>query len=325
MSDIILRAEKLSKRFPREEGFFFRPTRFINAVDGISFSVKKGESFGLLGESGSGKTTAGKLVLKLYKPDSGNIYFNLEDGQAALAAASAKQLKAFRRKAQMISQDPYESLNPRMTVSDIVSEPLLVHRAGTSAEIEEKVMSMLKRVGITPPEQYLLRYPHELSGGQRQRISIARALVMNPSFILADEPTSMLDISIRAGIIELLAELQEEFGISFLFITHDFAVARYVCGRIAVMYAGRILETGNTEEIIKNPLHPYTNDLLEAVPAPDGLKRRAAAKETAEDPPDGEICRYYPRCKRRTPKCENASHPELRDAGGGHLVSCFEA
>ncbi len=323
MNEKILKVENLSKRFPRGESFFFRPACFINAVDGVSFSVRKAESFGLLGESGSGKTTAGKLILKLYKPDSGKIFFNLNGKPSDITASSPRETKIFRRKAQMISQDPYESLNPRMTVFDIVSEPLLVHKHGNPGEREEKVAGMLRKAGVTPPEQYLFRYPHELSGGQRQRVSIARALVLNPSFILADEPTSMLDVSIRAGIIDLLGELQEEFGISFLFITHDFAVARYVCERIAVMYAGRILETGNTEEIIKNPLHPYTEALLAAVPSPEGLKRGAAAEETLAEEPDEDRCRYYSRCGRKDAECRKKPHPEPADAGNERFVSCY--
>ena len=323
VNETILKVESMSKRFPKGQSFFFRPACFINAVDGISFSIKKAESFGLLGESGSGKTTAGKLILKLYKPDSGKIYFNMDGEPADITTSSPRETKIFRRKAQMISQDPYESLNPRMTVFDIVSEPLLVHREGNPAGREEKVVRMLRKAGITPPEQYLFRYPHELSGGQRQRVSIARALVLNPSFILADEPTSMLDVSIRAGIIELLSELQQEFGISFLFITHDFAVARYVCKRIAVMYAGKILETGYTEEIIKNPLHPYTKALLEAVPTPEGLKREAPAEETPPGEPDRDICRYYSRCDRKDAQCRKKPHPEPDEAGAGRLVSCY--
>ncbi len=324
MDERILKVENLSKRFPKGQSFFFRPACFINAVDGVSFSVKKAESFGLLGESGSGKTTAGKLILKLYKPDSGKIYFNLNGEPSEITSASARETRIFRKKAQMISQDPYESLNPRMTVFDIVSEPLLVHKQGKPAEREEKVAGMLRKAGVTPPGQYLFRYPHELSGGQRQRVSIARALMLNPSFILADEPTSMLDVSIRAGIIDLLGELQEEFGISFLFITHDFAVARYVCGRIAVMYAGKILETGNTEDILKSPAHPYTEALINAVPVP-GVKRPLPREEHAPDAEaDMDVCRYYPRCPRKGSVCKNNAHPKLKHTGSGRQAACWK-
>ncbi len=323
MNNNILRTNNLSKTFPSGARFFFRPSGVVQAVDGISFSIKEAESFGLLGESGSGKTTVGKLVLKLYSPDSGSILFKTNGAMEDIANLDSAGLKQFRSKAQMISQDPYESLNPRMTVFDIVSEPLVIHRAADYREREEKVVLMLQKAGITPPEQYLFRYPHELSGGQRQRVSIARALILGPSFILADEPTSMLDVSIRAGIIRLLSSLQEELKISYLFITHDFAVARYVCRRVAVMYAGKILETGYTEDVIRNPLHPYTKALLAAVPVP-GKQRESAPTEAAVESSPENICRYYPNCGRKDAFCRNRPHPELKEMGGERCAACHK-
>jgi peptide/nickel transport system ATP-binding protein len=324
MSKVILNVKNLVKSFPKKETLLFRPSSFFNAVDDISFSIKTGESFGLLGESGSGKTTTGKLILRLFKPDSGKIFFDIKGNYTDITSEHSKELKAFRRQAQMISQDPYESLNPRLTVFDIVSEPLLVHRIGNSGSRMDSVCKSLEDVGIYPPERYLYRYPHELSGGQRQRISIARAIILNPSFILADEPTSMLDVSVRAGIINLLAELQENLKISMLFITHDFAVSRYICGRLAVMYSGKILEMGKTEEIIKNPLHPYTKDLLIASPDINKNIDSAPFEIVHEKKKTAGGCPYFRECTISEPYCGKYPPPKLKEAGCGRFAACHK-
>jgi peptide/nickel transport system ATP-binding protein len=244
-----------------------------------------------------------------------------------IATLEGRALKEFRRNAQMIFQDPYESLNPRMTIFDIVSEPLGIHGIGNIYEREERVAELLSLVGLTPPESFLFRYPHELSGGQRQRVAIARAMILNPSFIVADEPTSMLDVSIRTGVMNLMLDLREEFGISYLYITHDLAVARYMCDRIAVMYLGKIVELGPTEEVIQNPLHPYTRALISAVPIPDPTVERQPIeiKGGVSKPIDpAPRCRFYERCPIATERCTREDHPPLEDKGNGHLVACYE-
>jgi peptide/nickel transport system ATP-binding protein len=253
-SDSIVVVKGLTKHFSVGRGLFRREQARLHAVDDVSFDVARGEVFGLVGESGCGKTTTGRMLVKLTVPTSGDIFVDNED----ISAINGQGMREFRQRVQMIFQDPYESLDPRMTVFDIISEPLNVNHIGNLEEREERVAYMLSRVGITPPEMFFFRFPHELSGGQRQRVAIARALVVNPEFIVADEPTSMLDVSIRTGVMKLLAELQEDFGMSYLYITHDLAVARYLCDRIAVMYLGKIVEMAGAEDIIKNPLHPYS-------------------------------------------------------------------
>lgn len=261
------------------------------------------------------------MLVRLTNPTAGCIIINNED----IAAISGRAIRQFRQKVQMIFQDPYESLDPRMTVFDIVSEPLNVNHIGNLAEREERVAYMLSRVGITPPDMFFFRFPHELSGGQRQRVAIARALVVNPEFIVADEPTSMLDVSIRTGVMKLLAELQDDFGMSYLYITHDLAVARYLCDRIAVMYLGKIVEMAGAEEVIKNPLHPYTQALISAVPLPDPAVRRdvpnirGAVSKPINPPP---MCRFYPRCPAAKRICRDRDHPDLAEAAPGHFIAC---
>lgn len=335
-TETLVRVENLRMLYPVSTGVFARARSFIHAVDDVSFDIKRGEIFGLIGESGCGKTTTGKLLVRLITPTSGHIYLRVTqdpstDSQGEqfvdIATLEGRALKEFRRNVQMIFQDPYESLNPRMTIFDIVSEPLSIHGIGSVYEREERVAELLSLVGLTPPESFLFRYPHELSGGQRQRVAIARAMILNPSFIVADEPTSMLDVSIRTGVMNLMLDLREEFGISYLYITHDLAVARYMCDRIAVMYLGKIVELGPTEEVIQNPLHPYTRALISAVPIPDPTVERQPIEikggvSKPIDPPPR--CRFYERCPIATERCAQSDHPPLEDKGHGHFAACYE-
>ncbi|MDP6453147.1 MAG: ABC transporter ATP-binding protein [SAR202 cluster bacterium] len=322
----LVRVDGLTKRYPVATGFLSRNNSFIHAVDGVSFELAQGESFGLVGESGCGKTTTGKLLVKLTDPTEGSIFFN-EDGDATdIAKLKGRDLKRFRRRAQMIFQDPYESMNPRRTIFDTVAEPLSVQKVGGPMERLERVSEILELVGLTPPRTFLFRYPHELSGGQRQRIAIARALVIDPTFVVADEPTSMLDVSIRTGIMGLMESLADRLGVTYLYITHDLAVARYMCNRIAVMYLGKIVETGETEEVLHNPLHPYTKALLSAVPIPDpGQKRKVVEISGGVSMPIDPLprCRFYDRCPVATDRCRDDDHPSLEDMGSGHMAACY--
>ena len=324
----LVTVEGLCKYFPVTPGLFRRSRHFIHAVDGVSFQINKGESLGLVGESGCGKTTTGKLIARLYEPTDGHILLNdTELGQVDLAEVSGRSLKIFRRRVQMIFQDPYESLNPRRTIYDTVVEPLVVQGIGDIVEREDHVANLLEMVGLTPASSFMFRFPHELSGGQRQRVAIARALIINPAFIVADEPTSMLDVSIRIGVMQLMEELADVFGVSYLYITHDLAVARYMCQEIAVMYLGKIVEKAETEELLGNPLHPYTQALISAVPVPDPRLTR----ETIDikggvaqpiNPPDR--CRFYDRCLQADESCRDSTHPPLEEKGDGHMVACFK-
>ncbi|MEW5866068.1 MAG: ABC transporter ATP-binding protein [Bacillota bacterium] len=319
--DAILRVEHLSKYYPTSRGFLQRRRSLLHAVDDVCFEVKRQEVLGLVGESGCGKTTTGRLIARLTSPTSGRI---LVDG-VDLSGIKGPGMMEFRQKVQMIFQDPYESLDPRMTIFDIVAEPLNVNGIGNLEEREARVAEMLNLVGITPPSAFLFRFPHELSGGQRQRVAIARALVVNPRFVVADEPTSMLDVSIRTGVMNLLAHLREEFGISYLYITHDLAVARYLCDRIAVMYLGKIVEMAGSEEIIKSPLHPYTRALISAVPVPDPAVKRpvpdikGGVSKPINPPPR---CRFYERCPVAKGVCAELDHPELKEVASGHFAAC---
>jgi peptide/nickel transport system ATP-binding protein len=265
----VVTVKNLGKTFEQRGGFLARG-KALRAVDGVSFQIGRGQSFGLVGGSGSGKTTTGRMLVRLEEPSDGQIIF--QDGRKSfdVAGLRGKSLKSFRRRAQIIFQDPYESLNPRRTVYDSVIEPLRVHRIGGPRQWRRCAEEFLVRVGLAPPHRYLFRYPHELSGGQRQRVAIARALIIEPALVVADEPTSMLDVSVRAGVIGLLDELRHELGVSYLLITHDLAVARYLCDEIAVMQGGRIVEQGSVERLLSNPGHQYSKLLLEAAgAAPD--------------------------------------------------------
>lgn len=262
--EIILRVNNLKKHFPITSGIIFqRQVGAVKAVDGVSFDVYRGETLGLVGESGCGKSTTGRTILQLYKPTDGAVLFEGVD----LASLGAGEMRRMRRELQMIFQDPYASLNPRMNVGRIVSEPLVVHNVGTEAERKERVAYLLEKVGLNP--YYVNRYPHEFSGGQRQRIGIARALALDPSLIVCDEPISALDVSIQAQVVNLLEDLQAELGLTYIFIAHDLSMIRHICDRVAVMYMGRIMEMAETDELYDNPQHPYTRLLLSAVPIPD--------------------------------------------------------
>jgi oligopeptide/dipeptide ABC transporter ATP-binding protein len=322
----LVKVENLQKLFPVGRGIFRRATQFIHAVDDVSFEIASGESLGLVGESGSGKTTTGRILARLEKPTGGTI--GLQDGDQMLDVASIEKdgMKRFRRRVQMIFQDPYESMNPRRTIFDTIAEPLQVQGIGRLLDREERVAELLEMVGLTPAANFLFRYPHELSGGQRQRVAIARALVINPLFVVADEPTSMLDVSIRISIMDIMLSLARELGVSYLYITHDLAVARYMCDRIAVMYLGKIVEMALTEDLLGNPLHPYTRALLSAVPVPDPSYQRPAVEiqggiTKAIDPKP--VCRFLDRCPWATDQCRTNDHPKLVEMEPGHWVSCY--
>jgi peptide/nickel transport system ATP-binding protein len=318
----------LEKWFPISDGIFSSSRRTIHAVDRISFQVPRGKSFGLVGESGCGKTTTGKLLTRLLAPTNGHIYVNdKSNGQIDLATLKGQSLKEFRKKVQIIFQDPYESLNPRRTIFDTVVEPLKVQGIGDLSEREARSIEILEQVGLTPADSFLFRFPHELSGGQRQRVAIARALVVEPIFVVADEPTSMLDVSIRIGVMQLMERLASQKEVSYLYITHDLAVARYMCHEIAVMYLGKIVEQAETEEIIHNPLHPYSKALFSAVPIPNPRASRNAIeiKGGITTPIDPEPrCRFYDRCFLADSCCFENDHPPLEDKGAGHFVACYK-
>ena len=326
MEEKAVKVVNLKKWFPVRTGFWAsissRRQLFVRAVDEISFDIRKGEIFGLAGESGSGKTTTGRLLLRLIEPTAGKIYFKEKD----IANISEKELKRLRRKIQIIFQDPYESLNPRMTISAIVSEPLRVQGLGSEATIEKKVRAVLEDVELIPPEEFLYRYPHELSGGQRQRVSVARTFILDPEFIVADEPVSMLDVSIRAEILDLMLNLVEKFDASVLYITHDLALARHMCDRLAIMYLGKIMEIGSTDKIAYQPLHPYTKALIRAVPIPDPTSERIEVVIPGEIPSPINIplgCRFHTRCPVAMEICHQ-KEPPLIDVGKEHYVACHK-
>jgi peptide/nickel transport system ATP-binding protein len=293
---------------------------FIRAVDGVSFQIEQGEALGLVGETGSGKTTTGRLLVLLESPTEGMIKFK----GINVLRLKKPDLKKFRRKVQMIFQDPYDSLDPRYTVFDTICEVLKIHNIGLSGEERtEMVLRVLEDVGLKPPDEFVYRLPHELSGGQRQRVAIARAIVLNPEFIVADEPVSMLDASVRTGIINLMLELKKKRNVTYLFISHDLAVTRYMCDKLAIMYMGKIVEFGPTELVIANMFHPYTKALISSVPIPDpkSVRERALIGEmlTIKDIPNG--CRFHPRCPNSKDLCK-IKEPELKELNEGYFVAC---
>lgn len=320
----LVRVENLKKHFPITRGIVIQRTvGYVWAVDGISFDIARGETLGLVGESGCGKTTAGRTLLGLYPASGGRVWI---DGQDVHVAKGA-DLLAIRRKAQIIFQDPFASLNPRWTVSAIVGEPLRVHRLLESEKARtERVKELLELVGLSA--RYINRFPHEFSGGQRQRIGVARALASNPAFIVCDEPISALDVSIQAQIVNLLEDLQDRFGLTYLFIAHDLAMVRHICDRVAVMYLGVIVELAARDELYDNPLHPYTVALLSAVPIPDPARERQRRRiilsgdvPSPINPPAG--CRFHPRCPIAKEHCKHLA-PEWREVRPGHWVACHE-
>ena len=323
--DPLLRVEHLTKHFPITQGFFNKEVARVKAVDDVSFEVFKGECLGLVGESGSGKTTVGRCILRAIHPTDGEIEFRVDGQMVDVAKADGPQLKQLRKHMQLIFQDPYASLNPRMTVFDIVGEPLLVNGMSDRSEREQRVRELMAQVGLNPT--HLRRYPHAFSGGQRQRIGIARGLALHPQLIVADEPVSALDVSVQAQILNLLQRLQAELGLTYIFIAHDLSVVRHICDRVAVMYVGKVVELAEVGDLFDAPRHPYTGALLAAVPLPDPTKRSGESELEGEvadpsDPPPG--CAFHSRCRYAQDRCRSEI-PKLREISDGRFVSCHLA
>ena len=322
----LLDVRGLVKYFPIKRGFFRRTVGTVKAVDDISFDINEGETLSLVGESGCGKSTTARSIVRAYEPTAGEIIFNTQDGQSVdLAQLSLIEMRPIRRELQMIFQDPFSSLNPRMNIYEIISEPLLVHGIGTSSEREDRVAELLRVVRMRP--EYMRRYPHAFSGGQRQRIGIARALALNPRLILADEPVSGLDVSVQAQVINLMMDLQDQLGLTYLFVSHDLSVVKQISNRVVVMYVGRIAEVGTPQELFESPKHPYTAALMSSVPKPhpsQRSKRYVLEGEVANpaSPPTG--CYFHPRCPFATDQCK-VEVPPLVKSKDGRLVSCHRA
>jgi len=365
MAEILVEARGLKKHFPIKGGLFKKEIGSVKAVDGVNIAIRKGETLGLVGESGCGKTTAGRCLLLLTKPTEGSIYYKMPSNvrsrllelekqiadasqvnnggvperlneevehlkeeydaiqaQYALDTKDPEELRKLRKEMQIVFQDPFSSLNPRMLIRDIIGEPLLVHGVAKGEELRRHVMAIMEKVGLNP--EHLYRYPHEFSGGQRQRIGVARALALNPDLVVLDEPTSALDVSVQAQILNMLNDLQADYGLTYLFISHDLSTIRYMCDWVNVMYLGKIVESARKEDLFKNPMHPYTEVLLSVIPVPDPDLKRDRIVLTGEipspaNPPSG--CRFHTRCRYRQAICE-LEEPKLEDRGGEHLVAC---
>ena len=321
-NNVLVKVENLKMHFPIYRGVIQRKVGSVRAVDGVSFKINKGETLGLVGESGCGKSTTGRTILQLYKPTAGNIYYEDVD----LTKLRSEEMRMMRKNIQMIFQDPYASLNPRMTIRDIIAEPLVAFGTASGKEIDDRVRTLMNLVKLDP--DFMLRYPHEFSGGQRQRIGIARALANNPTFVVCDEPISALDVSIQAQVINLFEDLQSEFNLTYLFIAHDLSMVRHISNRVAVMYLGIIVELADRNEIYENPIHPYTKALLSAIPVADPEYYETRKRIVLEgdvpspvNPPSG--CRFRTRCPIAEDFC-GQSRPEFKEVSPGHFIECFK-